>query len=120
MLTVRSEAMEYLVEFVVHVPEGTPELLVTERTTAEAAAAADLADQGHLARLWKLHDNPGEVRALGLFRAANQTDVDALLAGLPLYEWMDVTVIPLDAHPNDPRVSQGAQALASPGDETRP
>ena len=94
--------MEYLVEFDVHVPEGTAELLVAERTTAEAAAAAELADQGYLVRLWKLSDSGSGVRALGLFRAATETELDALLAGLPLYEWMHVTVIRLDAHPNDP------------------
>jgi muconolactone D-isomerase len=112
--------MEYLVEFDVHVPEGTAELLVAERTTAEAAAAAELADQGYLVRLWKLSDNGSGVRALGLFRAATETELDALLAGLPLYEWMDVTVIRLDAHPNDPHIPEATQTFASPGDQTEP
>ena len=32
--------------------------------------------------------------------------MDGLLRALPLYEWMRVTVTPLEPHPNDPAVQQ--------------
>ncbi len=45
--------MEFLVEFQVNVPDGTPESGVKDRENAEASAAAKLADEGHLVRVWK-------------------------------------------------------------------
>jgi muconolactone D-isomerase len=95
--------MEYLVEFELHIPDGTPDPAVSSRFAAEAVAAANLAEQGHLIRLWK---TPDESRALGLFRADNGAELDALLADLPLYVWLHVTVTPLAPHPNDPAPSQ--------------
>jgi muconolactone delta-isomerase len=42
--------MEFLVEFEIHVPDAAPESEVEERVSAEAAAAAELAREGHLVR----------------------------------------------------------------------
>ena len=50
--------MEFLVEFQVDVPEGTPDSEVERRERAEAAAAANLARERHLARLWKPYVAP--------------------------------------------------------------
>ncbi len=55
--------MEFLVEFDVNVPDGAPESEVKERQDGEASAAAKLADEGHLLRLWK---RPREATAIGL------------------------------------------------------
>ena len=43
---------------------------------------------------------------MGLFRADNRAEMDALLSDLPLYDWLRVTVTGLEPHPNDPGVSQ--------------
>jgi muconolactone delta-isomerase len=94
--------MEYLVEFELHIPVGTPDSAVSRRLAAEAVAAANLAEQGHLIRLWK---TPDESRARGLFRADNRAELDAFLADLPLYGWLHVTVTVLEPHPNDPGAS---------------
>ena len=94
--------MEFFVEFEVNVPDGTPESEVEERDKAEASAAAKLVDEGHLVRLWKRPVAPGETRIVGLYRADNETQLDGLLGALPLYDWMHVTVTPLEPHPNDP------------------
>jgi muconolactone delta-isomerase len=95
--------MEFLVEFEIRVPEGTPASEVRIRQEAEAAAAAGLADAGHLARVWKLRDGPAGTKVLGLYRAASERELDALLRELPLYEWMKVDVTPLEPHPSDPQ-----------------
>jgi muconolactone delta-isomerase len=95
--------MEFLVEFDLHVPEGTPESEVNERVNAEAAASARLASEGHLARLWRPPLAPGERRALGLYSADTEAQLDALLGALPLSPWMRTTVTPLAPHPNDPK-----------------
>ena len=98
--------MDFLVEFEINVPEGTPEAEVTARQDAESAAAAKLVDQGHLVRLWKRSVAPGESRPIGLYRAESEGELDGLLRALPLYEWMRVAVTPLEPHPNDPAAQQ--------------
>jgi muconolactone D-isomerase len=98
--------MDFLVEFEINVPEGTPESEVTAREAAESAAAAKLVDQGHLIRLWKRRVAPGESRPIGLYRAESEGELDDLMRALPLYEWMRVAVTPLEPHPNDPAPQQ--------------
>jgi muconolactone delta-isomerase len=98
--------MDFLVDFEINVPEGTPEAEVTAREDAESAAAARLVDQGHLVRLWKRRVAPGESRPIGLYRAESEGEMDGLLRALPLYEWMRVGITPLEPHPNDPAAQQ--------------
>jgi muconolactone delta-isomerase len=98
--------MDFLVEFEINVPKGTPESEVKACEAAESAAAAKLVDQGHLIRLWKRHVGPGESRPIGLYRAESEAEMDGLLRALPLYEWMRVTVSPLEPHPNDPALER--------------
>lgn len=94
--------MEFLVEFEISVPGGTPESEVRDRNDAEAAAAAELVREGHLVRVWRLTAAAGETKILGLYDADSRTQLDELLRALPLYEWMRVTVTALEPHPNDP------------------
>ena len=97
--------MEFLVEFEINPPEGIPESEVVDREEAETAAAGTLVEEGHLIRVWMLTAPDGESRILGLYRADNRAQLDRLIAALPLYEWMRVTVMPLEPHPNDPGAS---------------
>jgi muconolactone D-isomerase len=94
--------MEFLVEFEVEVPAGTPGGQVEQHQRAESAAAAKLAEDGHLVRLWRRPLLGDGTTAIGLYRALSQAQLEALLAALPLADWLRVTVTPLEAHPNDP------------------
>ena len=94
--------MEFLVEFEVNVPDGAPASEIESRNRAEASAAARLVDEGHLLRLWKPPAAPAGTNALGLYRADSETQLADLLRALPLHDWMNITVTPLEAHPNDP------------------
>jgi muconolactone delta-isomerase len=94
--------MEFLVEFEVEVPAGTPDAEVEQHQRAESAAAAKLAEEGHLVRLWRRPLVGDGTTAIGLYRAFSQAQLEDLLAGLPLADWLRVTVTPLEAHPNDP------------------
>jgi muconolactone D-isomerase len=94
--------MEFLVEFTVNLPEDMPAAEVTMHQQAEADAAAALVRQGHLVRVWIPPVGPGESKALGLYRADSERQLDALLRALPLDQWMDEVVTPLQRHPNDP------------------
>jgi len=98
--------VEFLVQFEVNIPDGTPHSEVEDREHAEAVAAAKLVDEGHLARVWNAHVAPGETKILGLYRADSQAELDALLGALPLAEWMSIMVTPLEQHPNDPAAAR--------------
>jgi muconolactone delta-isomerase len=107
--------MEFLVEFEVNVPAGTPESEVGDRESAEAVFAAELAHEGHLVRVWKATVAAGETKVLGLYRADSATHLDDLLHALPLYEWMRTTVTPLEPHPNDPSATGALHERSLPG-----
>jgi muconolactone D-isomerase len=94
--------MEFLVDMVTTVPEGTDGATVAETKAREAVRAAELARQGHLLRLWTPPVKPGEWRIFGLFSAESEQLMNEILADLPLYPWMAIEVTPLAQHPNDP------------------
>jgi muconolactone delta-isomerase len=107
---------EYLVEFEIDIPAGAARADVGRRTAAEAAAAAELAARGHLVRLWTRPAHGTTTRrTLGLYRAHDRPELDALLAALPLYSWMHIEVTPLEGHPNDPEPADGAPGGERPG-----
>jgi muconolactone delta-isomerase len=94
--------MEFLVEFVLEVPVDTPHEDVERGMRAESAAAAKLAEDGHLVRLWRRPLVGDGSTAVGLYRADSAAELDGLLGALPIADWLRVTVTPLEAHPNDP------------------
>ena len=94
--------MEYLVTMTTHVPDGTPEQAVNDIRAREAAHSRELAAQGHLLRLWRPPLQPGEWRTLGLFAAADDGQLEEVLASMPLRVWRTDEVTPLSPHPNDP------------------
>ena len=98
----KEDVMEFLVEFEVEVPEGASESEVEQRSRAEAFAAAALVDEGHLLRVWRRKAVTDDKMVIGLYAADSEAELDGLLGALPLADWMQVTVIPLAPHPNDP------------------
>jgi muconolactone delta-isomerase len=107
--------MEYFADLITTVPDGTSQAKVDELRVAEAARAAELTKTGHLIRLWRPSLNPGEWRSIGLFRAADQAELNEILESLPLHIWMKITITPLTPHPNDPEYgnssSQGSPSV---------
>jgi hypothetical protein len=53
---------------------------------------------------------------VGLYRADSEAQLDGLLGALPLSEWMHITVMPLEAHPNDPAAREPAMSTQLPVD----
>ena len=94
--------MQYLVTMTTHVPDGTSEQAVDDIRSREAARSRELAAQGHLLRLWRPPLQPGEWRTLGLFAAADDGQLEEVLASMPLHVWRTDEVTPLSPHPNDP------------------
>jgi muconolactone D-isomerase len=94
--------MEFLVDMVTTVPDGTTDAEVDAMRTREAARSRELAAQGHLLRLWRPPLDAGEWRTWGLFQAADATALESVLSSMPLHVWRHDTVTPLTAHPSDP------------------
>ena len=95
-------ATEFLTIFTITIPDGTPDQVVKDTEAGEARRAQELAGQGHLERLWAL--GPG--RTLGLWRAGDRAEMQAILKSLPLDAWADVETTPLTEHPSDPAVAR--------------
>jgi muconolactone D-isomerase len=95
--------MEFLVDLVTTVPEGTSQEEIDNRRAAEAVRAAELAKAGHLVRLWRPPLGPGEWRSIGLFTANDEAEMQEILTTLPLHVWMKVSITALSPHPNDPK-----------------
>jgi muconolactone delta-isomerase len=94
--------VEYLVTMTTHVPDGTPDEAVEAVRARESARSRELAAQGSLLRLWRPPLQPGEWRTLGLFAAADDDELEQVLASMPLRVWRTDEVTPLSPHPNDP------------------
>jgi muconolactone delta-isomerase len=90
---------EFLTTFITTIPPGTADAAVEDTKAREADSAREWGRRGHLLRLWAL---PGEGRALGLWRAADAAEMQAIVESLPLYAWMTVQTTPLSPHPSDP------------------
>ena len=95
---------EFLTTFTLVIPAGTPDAVAEDTIAAEAAAARELAGQGHLLRLWRLP--PGGPGALGLWRARDEAEMQAIVRSLPLDAWMTTEITPLSTHPSDPVLAQ--------------
>ena len=101
----KEDSMEFLVDFELEIPPGTPRAEVEQRQRAESAAAAKLAEDGHLVRLWRRPLVGDGTTAIGLYRADSEAELDDLLGALPLAGWLRVAVTPLEEHANDPAMA---------------
>ncbi len=90
---------EFLTTFSTTPPPGTPNGGVEAATAQQAIRGGELARNGQLLRLWTL---AGEGRTLGLWRAHDSDELQAILASLPLSAWASVETIQLSPHPSDP------------------
>src|SRR5260370_36410930 len=106
--------MEFLVDMVTAVTDGTTDGEVDAIRIREAARARELAAQAHLLRLWRPPLDAGEWRTWGLFQAADATELESGLSSMPLRVWRHDTVTPLTGHPSDPGSGDVMNNQASP------
>ena len=88
--------MEFLVTIEIELPVDPPDDL----TRREAERARELAGEGLLVRLWRV---PGRRANVGLWSAADATELHEALASLPLFPYMSIRVEALARHPSDPQ-----------------
>jgi len=106
---------EFLTTFVVDIPDGTPEQVVKDGEAGEARRTRELAEQGHLIRLWLLAAWQDGSHALGLWRARDAADMRAILDSLPMAPWLTEEITLLTPHPSDPAVPGSRPAPAQAG-----
>jgi muconolactone D-isomerase len=63
--------------------------------TAERDTATDYYSRGIIGRMWRI---TGRAATLSIWNAADDQDLQELLAKLPLLPWMTVEVLPLASH----------------------
>jgi muconolactone delta-isomerase len=104
---------EFFVTFTPAVPEGTPAKDVEEATAREAGRASELAGEGHLIRLWVLPAQEGVSSALGLWRAGDGAEMQAIVESLPQRKYLTTQTTQLTPHPSDP-AAPGSRSLRYP------
>ena len=86
---------EFLVEIEIELPPSMPD---DERATllaAEAARGRELRAAGSIVRMWRV---PGRRANVGIWSAADASELHEAIASLPLFPWMDVVVGALADH----------------------
>ena len=94
-----NDAAEYLVHIQVNWPPDGDPARRDELMAAERARGRELVEAGTIRRLWRV---PGRWANWGVWRASGPDELHVALASLPFFPWLDIAVIPLAGHPNDP------------------
>lgn len=90
--------MEFLVRSENNLPPDTPDDVVQRLRAEERRRAQELREAGVLRRLWRV---PGRNAAIGLYEAADATELHSALASLPMWKWMDISIEVLATHPQE-------------------
>lgn len=91
--------MEFLVRIRVDWPDEMDPSTKAQLVASEAQRAGELAAAGTVIRLWRV---PGDARNWGLWAAPGVDALQAAIASLPVFPWLDAEITPLDKHPSDP------------------
>jgi muconolactone D-isomerase len=87
--------MEFLVRIEIALPAGMDPDERTALVEAEAARGKELRAAGTIVRIWRV---PGRTANVGIWSAADATELHAAISSLPQFPWMSVTVEPLATH----------------------
>ena len=90
---------EFLINIKFNWPHDIKPEIRKELREKEVKMAAEHAKEGHLVRMWRV---VGRRENWGLWRAKDASEMHDILSGLPIFPYMDITVIPIAVHPVDP------------------
>lgn len=89
--------MLFQVEMDVRIPIGFDPAALDELKATERARAQELQRQGKWRHLWRV---VGQYRNTSIFDVESAAELHDLLAGLPLFPFMDIKVMALCRHPS--------------------
>lgn len=92
--------MLFHVRMDVKIPRDLPEAEAAEIIAREKAYAQALQAAGKWRHIWRI---AGAYANVSLFDVADNAELHAILSGLPLFRFMDITVTPLLRHPSSIR-----------------
>lgn len=92
--------MLYHVRMDVHLPHDLDPQTRDEIVGRERAYSQQLQREGTWLHLWRI---VGEYSNYSIFDVASHDELHQILAGLPLFAYMDIKVTPLAVHPSDIR-----------------
>lgn len=87
--------MEFLVSIQVNVPVGMTDDERSELLAREATRGRELKDSGVIKRIWRV---PGRHANVGIWEAADATELHDFLMSLPLFKYMNADVSALATH----------------------
>jgi muconolactone D-isomerase len=93
---------EFLVQMENRLPADFPPDQRAELLAAEAVRARELAAAGILVRLWRV---TGRRANVGIWRAPTCGTLHEALESLPLFPYLDIQVVAISGHPNDPELA---------------
>jgi muconolactone D-isomerase len=91
--------MRFLVDVVVDFPAELRDPANPRRhelLAKELERGLELRRAGKIERIWRV---PGALRNVGIWQAEDATELHDLIASLPLFPWLGVTVTSLATHP---------------------
>lgn len=89
--------MLYHVRMDVRVPHSIDPAVLERIKADERAMALDLQRRGVWVHLWRI---AGEYANISVFDVPDHDALHAVLSGLPLFPFMEITVMPLARHPS--------------------
>ena len=89
--------MQFLVRIQVDLPASLPEDERSKLLAGELRRGRELRDSGAIVSIWRVPGPP--LRNVGIWEAADATELHELLASLPLFAFINAEVTPLAQHP---------------------
>jgi muconolactone D-isomerase len=90
--------MQFLVQIRVVLPANLSDEERSALLAAELKRGRELRDAGSIVSIWRI---PGALRNVGIWEAADATELHDLISSLPLQPHLEVEVTPLAQHPID-------------------
>lgn len=90
--------MKYLVHMDIHLPTDMPAEEAAELKATEKAYSQELQRSGTWPEIWRV---VGEYANYSVFDVGSHDELHDVLQNLPLFPYMDITVVPLAKHPSD-------------------
>ncbi|UEL28389.1 muconolactone Delta-isomerase [Pseudarthrobacter sp. L1SW] len=90
--------MKYLVHMDVNIPADLPAAEVAETKAKEKAYSQELQRSGKWPEIWRV---VGEYANYSIFDVDSNDELHEILQNLPLFPYMEISVVPLAKHPSD-------------------
>ncbi len=90
--------MDFLVQISVALPTELSGEELDALRAEELRRGRELRDAGSIRLIWRV---PGGLRNVGVWTAADATELQGLLESLPMYRWLTAEVTALAVHPID-------------------